>query len=146
MENKYNTILVEEKNKAEEEFKDILIKIKNFFDKYKIAEDELNEEDIGKIYNSLSSEEMDIYIKLQSEFEMVIKKLKELDEIKINEDSIVSDNEEEDIEADITKEEEVSKKYEMVETLKNTQVKFLCLLETTNKLYPERFKLDSIKC
>ena len=144
MEKKYKTLLVEEKNKAEEEFKNILIKIKNFFDKYKITEDDLNEEDISKIYNSLSSEEMDVYIQLQTEFEMVIKKLKELDEIKINEDDIVPDNEEEDEDNTITK-EEVSKKYEMVETLKNTQSKFLCLLETTNKLYPERFKLDSIK-
>jgi hypothetical protein len=88
---------------------------------------------------------MEIYTSLQNEFEMVIKKLKELDELKINEEDTVPDNEDDEDDEDITK-EEVSKKYEMVETLKNTQTKFLCLLETTNKLHPERFKIDLIKC
>ena len=109
----------EEKTNTEGQFMILANKMKDFFEKYTDKEEELNDEDIDRIFSGMHEDDKIIYTELQKEFEDLMNKLNNL--------------EEHGPPLPVEKKEDV-------EDLKNIQSNFLCFLETANKLHPERFR------
>jgi len=122
------------KEEIENECVLILDKMKSFFEKYNDDKDtDLTDEQIDNIFLNMNEDEKQQISELQNQFEILINKLNELDKIKI-------DDVEHSVEVDVAPKEDITKEYEDLEALKNSQMKFLCLIETMVSLYPKRFK------